>query len=178
MLFISSLAPKIPAPEIGRDWRAPVLDTATTIEAKSASADEQTRTRPIFMKTRRPFVAKAGSAKDAPESAGAPSLPAGLSLRAIVSQGQKMKRVFAVSNATREGKWLKVGDEFEGWTVVAAQSLKVTMRKDEFVAELPFDYALSQPPGGGAKLAETRLQTKEAQDLALKPINAIRHGAI
>jgi hypothetical protein len=179
MLYGSYREPNIPAPEIKSDWRPPVLDMAPPAQIKSAAADKETLTRPIFMKSRRPYVAKTSGAKSGSESAGGPTLPPGLALKAIVGQGRGKKRVFAVATAVRDGQWLKVGDVFEGWTLIAAQPLKVTFQHGDYVAEVAFDYALSAtPPAEPARMVQARPQPFKGEGDALKPVGVIRNRAL
>jgi len=130
------------------EWHAPsVLEAARTAVAPSAH-DEQTLTRPIFSKTRRPqsVESQAVVTKDAPIHA-AP-LPAGISVKAVAIAGNA-RSAFLIWDAFPEGKWMREGEAIQGWTVSSVRKLDLILQSGEQSSRLIIDYS-----GNGAALAE------------------------
>lgn len=130
------------------EWHAPgALETARTAAAPSGH-NEQTLTRPIFSKTRRPQAAEsqAGLTKDAPTQA-AP-LPAGISVRAVAIAG-KARSAFLIWDASPEGKWVREGEPIQGWTVSSVRKLDLILQSGERSSRLTIDYS-----GNGSALTE------------------------
>jgi hypothetical protein len=167
--------------EIKSEWRPPSLTLAAPPQIKPPTADQETLTRPIFSKTRHPFVTQAVKGeKSKVAGADAPTLPTGLALRAIVKLGGAKARIFVISKSLGDGKWLGVGDAIEGWSVEAIQPLNVVLRNGDHIAQVPFDYSDRAPANGvGAAhaLIEALPKGVPRDSGALKPVNAIRHGA-
>ena len=111
------------------DWRLPTLAASGPIRSKAASADVETLTRPIFAKSRRPVVAQAPQSEAGAKSSEDVSPPAGLALAAI-TKFHGIKRAFIVSTSAPRGKWIDVGEQIEGWTIVDMEGSELTLKNN------------------------------------------------
>jgi hypothetical protein len=118
-------------------WRPPSLAVGSTNWSKAATLDKATLTRPVFSKSRRP-LAGAGGADMASNRSGEGGAPR-LRVNAIVKT-KKITRIFIVSNALAEGKWLAPGETIDGWTFISARQLEVILRDGARTLRLEFSY--------------------------------------
>ena len=120
-------------------WRAPRMAATGKASAKPAVYGDETLTRPVFAKSRRPFKGD----KPGKQETAAAQAPAGMALRAVVGFGGK-RRAFIVTSALAEGQWLGVGEALEGWTIAEMDRAFVTMKNGERSARLEIDYGAPQ----------------------------------
>lgn len=125
------------------EWRLPNLAAAAHNQAKPASADVQTLTRPIFAKSRRPSP-KSQEAESERSDPTAPP-PAGLALAAI-AKFRNVEQAFIVANSFPEGKWLGVGEQVEGWTIADMNRFELTLKNGERSVRLQLYPTDPQPP--------------------------------
>lgn len=153
------------APEI-QDWRTPTFTAVAADRPTRTDVDHETLARPLFAKSRRPYGGERDNKQD--DDAAFES-PAGMTLLAVAGVGENM-RVFIVSSSAAEGKWLSVGETIDGWTIVEARDLQVTLRNSDRLARLQFDYG-----DHGRREAPAKIGTKDSS--AIKRIKDIRNGA-
>ncbi len=122
-------------PDIRADWRPPTLTQYQALASKPENSDVQTLTRPIFSKTRKPFLAKDKKSLSAGPAAAPVALSTGLTLSAVATF-HKGRRAFVVSAATPKGRWYAVGEDIDGWNVAQVQNLEVTLRSGEKTVRL------------------------------------------
>ncbi len=122
-------------PDFRADWRPPTLTQYQALASKPESADVQTLTRPIFSKTRKPFLAKDKTQMSAGLAVAPVTPPAGLTLSAVATF-HKNRRAFLISAATPKGRWCAVGEDIDGWSVAQVQNLEVILRNGERTVRL------------------------------------------
>ena len=138
---------------------APSLAPAAKPEppAPVEGPDVETLARPLFMKSRRP--SKVG-AKDGPDAA---SPPTGMKLYAVVALEDSL-RAYLVGDGSAKGKWLRVGDELNAWTVESISRRNVALRHDDQTVSIGFAAAEvqhspaappPQPPADAAPQADS-----------------------
>ena len=98
----------------------------------------ETLGRPLFAKSRRPSL-------NAPKLAAAAPPPAGMKLRAVVAMDQTA-RAYLVAEGSADGKWLRVGDELNSWTVESISRRAIALRRDAETVSIGFDYAEAPEP--------------------------------
>ena len=175
LLIFAFSEPTAASIEVSGIWRPPSLATTPAPEIKAQFIDFETLTRPPFMKTRRPFVAKAG--KESLSNMDGHTLPPGLAVKAIIKLGRSRTRIFMISTALAEGKWLDVGDTFDGWQVASVEPMTVALRSGDHVLQLLLEYGIRSADGADQNAVEARKQIAKQRDEALRPIKRIRHGA-
>lgn len=107
------------------EWQLPKLAASAPSPVPPVDADQQTLTRPIFAKSRRPSPKANASAR--PELSDVPTPPPpGLALSAI-AKFRDVKRAFIVTSSAPDGQWVAIGEPIDGWTVVDVHSLEVTL---------------------------------------------------
>ncbi len=122
--------------DVRAEWRPPTLAPHKAPPPNPANQDAQTLTRPIFSKTRKPFIAKEKkNGSDGSAAAAAVAPPPGLNLSAVTKFHNKWM-AFMVSSANPKGKWYAVGDEIDGWSVKQVQSLEITLAAGERTVRL------------------------------------------
>ncbi|WP_457797488.1 hypothetical protein [Methylocystis sp. S23] len=137
-----------------QDWTPPTLAVVELDPPKPASADVETLSRPIFIKSRRP-APKSAKPAASPELGPISAAPAGVVVGAIV-KNKKTSQAFIVSPEAPEGAWRKIGDTVESWTLAAidraeiilkngGQTAKVTLYPDPQMA-VPEPAGLMPPP--------------------------------
>lgn len=105
-------------------WRLPKLVVGAPSRIKPASADVQTRARPIFSRSRRPLAPQAGVQPTATTASSPP--PLGLFVQAIA--GTRLDaRAFVVSRLFPAGKWHRIGEQVEGWTISDMHDSELTL---------------------------------------------------
>lgn len=120
--------------DIRADWRPPTLTQYEALAAKPADADVQTLTRPIFSKTRKPYLSK--DKKQASLAAAMPATPpANLKLLGLAKY-KDVQSAFIVSGSTPGGKWCAVGNEIDGWKVTQMQNSEVTLQSGDKTVQL------------------------------------------
>ncbi len=120
--------------EIRTDWRPPTLTQYEALATKPADADVQTLTRPIFSKTRRPYLSK--DKKQASPAAPIPAAPpTNLKLLGLAKY-KDVQSAFIVSGSTPGGKWCAVGDEIDGWKVTRMQNSEVILQSDDRTVQI------------------------------------------
>jgi len=98
---------------------------------KPASAYTETLVRPVFYKSRVPFVPPA---PPAPEPVKPPPAPPpmpvdpGLVLGGVAIDGV-FRKAYILNKANREGTWVTEGETFMGWTVYAVDSEGAKLRQ-------------------------------------------------
>lgn len=106
------------------EWRLPKPVVGAASRMKPASADVQTLARPIFSRSRRPQAPQANVQQAAKTPPSPP--PVGLSIRAIA--GTRLDaRAFVASRSFPDGKWHRVGEQIEGWTISDMQGSELTL---------------------------------------------------
>lgn len=127
------------------EWNPPTLEIGELAPPKPDSAYEQSLTRPIFSKNRKPMPKSAGRPTEALATGDG---PVGVTVNAIVKRG-KRSQAFVVSSETPEGEWKKVGDSIESWTISAIGSDDLTVTNGDKAAKLKLysDVAPDEPPG-------------------------------
>jgi hypothetical protein len=148
------------------EWRAPSAVEAARTVAVESPLDEQTLTRPIFSKTRRPQPgeSRAELPKDAPPPAAPP--PAGISVKAVVITG-KAKTAFLTWDAFPEGKWIREGETILGWTISSVNELDLVLNNGEQSSRLIIDYSENgsmQPESPNSKAAAEPDAIRVARD--------------
>jgi hypothetical protein len=124
----------LPADAASQDWKPPKLAIVELPPPKSASADAQTLTRPIFSKNRRPSH-KAPAAPAAPPLVPTAAAPGDLTLAAIVKHGG-VSSAFIISGSAPDGEWKKVGDTVDAWTVAAISDADLTLKSGDQAVKL------------------------------------------
>ncbi|HUO54363.1 MAG TPA: hypothetical protein VMU18_06470 [Rhodoblastus sp.] len=97
--------------------------------------DSETLARPLFSRSRRPQQASAHAEAEA--SASPP--PAGLKLHGVIGYSRQAQ-AFVTSNASTEGKWLKIGEKFENWTVETIDPQEIALRQSAEILRVGLDY--------------------------------------
>lgn len=118
------------------DWHPPTLLSRTIGNAKAASDDTETLSRPIFWKSRRAAVASTQDRPDQGRARTSVRSLVGVSLEAIV-EIRKAGRAFIVSNGVPGGQWLARGEKVDGWTISEISELELTLIDGEQSARLP-----------------------------------------
>lgn len=129
--FPSAKAPQ----EIRADWRPPRLAANNSSTPQPSISDNETLTRPLFSKTRKPFVVNDKKQQSSALDLALVAPPAGLTLSALTIFRNE-RRAFLTSAAAPKGKWCAIGDEFDGWTVTQMQHLEITMQSGDKTVQL------------------------------------------
>ncbi len=138
-VFSTGLAEK----DIRADWRPPTLTQYEALAAKPADADVQTLTRPIFSKTRKPYLSK--DKKQTSVAAPVPAAaPADLKLLGL-AKSKDVQSAFIVSGSTPGGKWCAVGSEIDGWKVTQMQNSEVKLQSGDRTVQLSLYPEPSEP---------------------------------
>jgi hypothetical protein len=116
------------------DWRAPLFEQSKSGAPRPENAVPQTLTRPIFSKTRRPFIAK-GNPPELREAQEPLVPPPGLMLLGVVKH-KAGQSAFIVSSSTPKGKWCGIGDGVDGWKVTLVQDLEITLQSGARTVQL------------------------------------------
>lgn len=111
-----------------------VLDPVFDLPASTPDNNSETLSRPLFVKSRRPFLDHPSATE-----ANTGAAPGGLKLHAVIGFDQSV-RAFVTSDANAEGKWLTVGDIFENWTVESIDAQEITLRQDADLLRIGLDY--------------------------------------
>ena len=118
--LMQGFEPSEERPRDGKGQRLSELSHAMPpSEAKSIVAFKEITARPVFFKTRQPYVppppAPPPAPKVQPPPPPAPSDP-GLVLGGVVINGSE-KKAYVVSKADAQGTWLEEGEAIKGWTL-------------------------------------------------------------
>jgi hypothetical protein len=105
--------------------------------------DRETLSRPLFVKSRRPSQ---NASRAASEASVAPP-PAGLQLHAVVGFSHSA-RAFVTSSSAADGKWLKVGENFENWMVDSIAAQEIALRQDADLLRVGLFYDTAAAPVG------------------------------
>jgi len=128
-------------PEVHFEWRRlAVLRDVPHIDV-SAHTDEQTLSRPIFEKTRRPaHHERTQAAKDAVDKTHeGDNLPANFAVKAIV-RFRGGTRTFVTFGSPPDGAWRSAGDSIDGWTVVKIDDQALTLKHGDHSARVELSY--------------------------------------
>ena len=111
-------------------WLPPAPGEGPGYRAMPLAAFAQTTARPIFSRTRRPFVAPAPVQAPAPAGAPAAALvplaePA-VTLSAVIIHGPA-RRALLITREHPGGRWVNEGDMVEGWAVSAIEADRLTL---------------------------------------------------
>lgn len=119
-------------------WRPPVLEGKSPFDQAQPQNTSAAFTRPIFNKSRKPSD-KDKKKTDETSAAALPATPVepppGAVLSAIIKQGS-VENAFIISTSDPQGKWLKVGDNFEGWTLTKIEATKVLLKSGDMETTL------------------------------------------
>jgi hypothetical protein len=121
--------------------------SANPLWAIPLAALSDTRERPIFSSSRRPpppAVAPVPVAKALPPPKPAPVERAQLSLVGTIVGGDQSFGIF-IDPSTQAALRLKIGEDFQGWTLRSVQGREVTLERDQQTTLLSLP-----PPGAGA----------------------------
>jgi len=116
-------------PARGAGWQPPVLDADGAVRVKPYEAYVQTVARPLFGRTRRPFVAPVAEAvQAAPMAVIAPAAVAEpeVGLSAIAIRGER-RQALLVTRAEPQGRWFGEGETIEGWTITGMSADTLTL---------------------------------------------------
>jgi len=112
-----------------------------------------TRDRPIFSPSRRPpppVLASEPTAAPPPPPRKKDVEPPPLALVGTIASEQEGFGIF-LDQSTKEALRLKIGEDFQGWKLLAIKGGQVTMEKDQQAA------VLTLPPPGGQSAGEVQL---------------------
>ena len=118
------------------------ISAGPVADAAPLSAYRQTTERPLFFKTRQPFVPLPHPpprlAPAVAKSAPPPPPPAdpGLAVGGVIITGQA-KKAYLFNKTDRTGSWLVEGEEITGWKVKSIDSAGAMLTKDGRDVELP-----------------------------------------
>jgi hypothetical protein len=128
-------------PRIKAEW-APRLSTATEqpVRAAPLSAYQQTIARPVFFKTRQPFVPPPPPSPPpmpavVPPPPPPPAADPEFSVGGIMINGE-VKKAYLLRKGERTGSWLTEGEEVMGWKVQTIESGGAKLQKNGRVIEL------------------------------------------
>ncbi|MCI4677165.1 hypothetical protein K9U39_12950 [Rhodoblastus acidophilus] len=133
--------------DLPRRASAAIMPAAPSDEPVAAPGDDpETLARPLFTKSRRPWRGAQDAASDGD---GSPP-PAGLKLHAIIAF-DRSTRAFVTSDADAQGRWLRVGETFESWTVAGISRQDISLRLNASLLHFGLDYddaarAAPEPP--------------------------------
>lgn len=121
-------------PTVKSEWRPPRLSAFEPTASKPPTSDEQTLSRPLFVKSRRPTSANATAAPTDPASEPIAPSPA-FSLAGIVHFGANSRAFLAKSDGA-DGEWYEVGEKVAGWTLAQIRRVDLTLTSGERSANL------------------------------------------
>lgn len=111
-------------------WYPPSIGGGQGYRAKPLAAFAQTLARPIFSRSRRPYVAPVASpsavAAVEPVMAAAPVAEPVVTLAAVAINGQT-SRALLVSKSHPAGRWMSPGDQVEDWTISTIAADRLTL---------------------------------------------------
>lgn len=136
ILFVAhaAVAPVVTAAAPKSEWRLPKFVAPDPHRAKLASSDVQTLARPIFSKSRRPLAERPNARLSKAPPSPPPAAPT-VGLQAIVGS-RSNGRAFLISRPFPEGKWYRVGEQIEGWTIADMQSSELTLTNNAHTVRL------------------------------------------
>lgn len=103
---------------------------AATPTARSIGARSEILARPVFFKSRQPFVAPPPAPVPKPVSPPPPAVSTdpGLALGGIMMDGPA-KRAYLVNKANSQGTWISEGDTITGWKLGTIDAASVTLQQ-------------------------------------------------
>lgn len=117
----------------------PSLPEQTTGSAKPIDGYREILARPLFSKTREPFVARPAAAiVPQPPNLRPPPLPPadpGISVAGIMISGIT-REAYLVKKPSSRGTWVREGAEFMGWTVQSISAGIATLQQSNRTIEL------------------------------------------
>lgn len=119
-------------------WRPPVLEGQSPFGQIQTQPNGEAFTRPFFNKSRKPSEPdnkKAEQDTQQTQPATPVDPPPGALLTAIIKNG-KIDTAYIISTSDPQGKWYKIGDSFEGWSVVKIEADKAQLKSGELEATL------------------------------------------
>lgn len=114
-----------------RQWTPNLARTAAAAPpARPTAAHGEILARPVFFKSRQPFVAPPPAPVPKPVSPPSPPVPAdpGLVLGGIMIDGPA-KRAYLVDKASSQGTWISEGDTIGGWKLDTIDAAGVTLQQ-------------------------------------------------
>lgn len=129
-------------------WAVPLATLSDTLE------------RPIFSGSRRPpapAVVSASAPKAQPMPPSPPQVELRLSLVGTVSGDDQSLGIF-VDQTSKATLRLKLGDDYQGWTLRSVHGREVTMARGELIETLKFPRSGAAAPAIGRTLAESAVR--------------------
>lgn len=140
------------------EWKPPSLAIAPLDPPKSPDGDNESLSRPIFSKSRKPSLRNTAAL-----SANIMAAAGALSVRAIIRSKQTAKAFF-LSPESPDGVWLKIGDKVDAWTITAIESKEVILQSGEETTKLSL-YTDISPTATASAAARRETPHPEPQDL-------------
>jgi hypothetical protein len=111
--------------------RPPPERSADMPDAKPLNGYRETLARPLFQRTRAPFVPPASPPQPAPSvPAPPPAANPGIALGGVIINGV-LRKAYLFSRGSPQGMWVGEGDSFMGWTVAAVDAGSAKLRQAE-----------------------------------------------
>ena len=131
---LEDVAPAGQAPVAAPEWTPKLADGDGMPGARPIGGYEQTLARPIFFKTREPYVPpppppppKAPVAR--PPVAGPPVDP-GVTVSGILI-GEGVRKAYVSSRTDPRGAWVSEGDDLAGWKIKSVEPTAITLEQQE-----------------------------------------------
>lgn len=114
----------------GFDWRPDItIAPEGSAARKPVDAYKETLARPIFFKTRQPYVPPPPpSAASQPAAAVAPVVDPGFVLGGVIIE-RALRKAFLFSRANPQGTWVSEGDNLLGWTLRSVAATGVELQQ-------------------------------------------------
>jgi hypothetical protein len=138
-LVFGDTAPEAPA-AMHKPGPAPIpVDRAGSLpNSKPIMAFAQTMARPVFYKSREPFVPPPPAPPPIPKVAVPPPPPVAQPNFALggVMITEDAKKAYVVNKATSQGEWLSEGESIMGWTLQFVDTTSAKLQQAERTVEL------------------------------------------
>jgi hypothetical protein len=124
-----------PAADQKVEWR-PQLSTSGDVGVVQKPIEDYPLTvaRPVFYKTREPFVPPPPPPPPSPPKVAQPALPApvdpGLTLGGVMTTGH-LRKAYLLTKANPAGSWVAEGDNFMRWTVRSVDNSSVKVQQQD-----------------------------------------------
>lgn len=130
-----SLSDPLPLADENKKKKQELPDNGS-FPSKSMSDYDTMLARPVFFKTRSPYVPPPPSVPSKPAPAPqAPFVDPGLSLTGVIVNKQ-LRKAYVIAKGDTQGKWLAEGDSIVGWAVQAITPTSVTLKQSDRSIEL------------------------------------------
>jgi hypothetical protein len=116
----------------------PVDRAASPLSPRPIKAYAQTIARPVFYKSREPFVPPPPAPPPIPKAAAAPPPPVAqpnFALGGVVIT-EEAKKAYVVNKANSQGQWIGEGESIMGWTVQSISAAGVRLQQADRTIEL------------------------------------------